>query len=277
MELVCTHPKGEMKQYFPCDLEQIITDGKSYSDLDRADVHFVGISSESVLTEAKRLNIISESTYRNILLLQRDERKHFQPKTKGNGDSVFKNGVESVSAPSNKMLQPMQVGYFMNRFLVTWKRSKSYSDSSVPEKVSSDQDVSRESDHHHFWSCKICHDLVVEVRHMIESDWLDLSKLSKCMNLDDLQQHKVYIDDNNEQIIEKRNQCLDHLRLSAQRALQLLKSVPVAARRSLPVLVNSQGLLLSIPSIGFTCCPCLEVSCVFKPRVPLGGGHSSFW
>jgi hypothetical protein len=50
-----------------------------------------------------------------------------------------------------------------------------------------------------------------------------------------------------EQISEKRSLHLENLELSAQKALEVLKSIPVAARRSLPVLVNHQGLLLSIP------------------------------
>ncbi|CAI9758981.1 unnamed protein product [Fraxinus pennsylvanica] len=51
---------------------------------------------------------------------------------------------------------------------------------------------------------------------------------------------------------------------------QLLQEEPC------PVLVNPQGVLLNIPGIDFTHCPCLMVSAVFKPSISLGGGHSSY-
>ncbi|GJR39889.1 hypothetical protein Tco_1215573, partial [Tanacetum coccineum] len=41
--------------------------------------------------------------------------------------------------------------------------------------------------------------------------------------------------------------CSDYVRVLAQKALLSLKSIPVAARRSLPVLVNPEGQVISIP------------------------------
>ncbi|KAJ9167821.1 hypothetical protein P3X46_019414 [Hevea brasiliensis] len=277
----CIHSVGERKWYVPCELEQIISDGKLNSDHfvpDASDVYFLDSSSDTVLTEAKRLNIISESTYKNILLLQRDEIKYFKARIEDNVESETqsKDEVEHATTSLSEPLRPGQICYFMNRFLVTWKLSKNIPVSAVPERSYCDWDLGGESWYHHLWSCTLSHDMVVEVRHMIETDWLYLAKLLKCASLDNLQQQRICTACEREQSTEKRNLYLDYLRFSAERALKMLKSTPVAARRSLPVLVNNQGLLLSIPSIGFKNCPCLTVSCVFKPRVPLGGGHSSF-
>ncbi|KAK9947679.1 hypothetical protein M0R45_003292 [Rubus argutus] len=117
---------------------------------------------------------------------------------------------------------------------------------------------------------------MLEVRNMSEQDWLYLANLSKSHTSENLQEQSNTLDSKVEKRKEETYTCLDYARLSAQRALQSLKTIPAAARRGLPVLVNSQGLLLSIPSIGFQGCSCLMVSATFKPKVPLGGDHSSF-
>ncbi|XP_061950699.1 uncharacterized protein LOC133673817 isoform X5 [Populus nigra] len=276
MELIYPFLNGEQKQYFRNELEQIIADGKSYSNHfvpDASDVHFLD-ASESVISEAKTLNIISESTYRDILLLKRDEIKHFKLKAEDKVDYKSKNKVESIIASPSELLQPGKACYFMNRFWITWKLSNHISVGEGTENCVAD--LGGESQECHSCSCRIGHDKVAEVRRMSESDWLYLAKLSKCPSLDNLQQQKVLSSSTMEQISEKRSLHLENLELSAQKALEVLKSIPVAARRSLPVLVNHQGLLLSIPSVGFKHCPCLMVSCEFKPIVPLGGGHSSF-
>ncbi|TXG61393.1 hypothetical protein EZV62_012756 [Acer yangbiense] len=80
MELIQTYSNGE-QTHFVSNIEQIIADAKSYTDQlvpDASKVHFLDVTSDSVLTEAKRFNIVSESTYRNILLLQREEIEHFK-------------------------------------------------------------------------------------------------------------------------------------------------------------------------------------------------------
>lgn len=276
IELICPRINGEQKQNFPTELEQIIADGKSYSNHfvpDASDVHFLD-ASESVISEAKTLNIICESTYTDILLLKRDEIKHFKLKAEDKVDYKSKNKVESIGASPSELLQPGKVCYFMNRFWITWKLSNHISvDEGTENGVA---DLGGKSQERHSCSCGIGHDKGAEVRCMSESDWLYLAKLSKCPSLDNSQQQKVPLSSKMEQISEKGSLNLENLEQSAQKALEVLKSIPVAARRSLPVLVNHQGLLLSIPSIGFKHCPCLIVSCEFKPTVPLGGGHSSF-
>jgi tRNA(Ile)-lysidine synthase len=121
------------------------------------------------------------------------------------------------------------------------------------EKVNYDLDLGGESWQCHCRSCVVGPHVVAEVRHMAESDWLYLAKLSNCViTLDKFQQQGVLSTDRVEQIPEKISQCLEYARLSARRALFSMKSIPVAAtaRGGLPVLVNPQGLLLSIPVSG---------------------------
>lgn len=242
----CTY--GEQEHCVPCELEQVIVDGKLYSDqlvLDESNVRFLNVASESVLTEAKRLGMLSESTYRNILLLQREETKRFKSKTELLSDSNSKHGFKSVNTLQSEPLQLGDACYFMSRYLVKWKLNEGIDGSAFSEKANYDLDLGGES-----WQCH-CRSCIAEVRHMVESDWLYLAKLSKCAStLDKFQQQGVLSTDRVEQIPEKISRCLEYASLSAQRALFSLKSIPVAARGGLPVLVNPQGLLLSIPVSG---------------------------
>ncbi|KAF8400793.1 hypothetical protein HHK36_014095 [Tetracentron sinense] len=280
MELSCKYFYEGQEHCIPSEVEQIIMDGKSYSNHfvpDASDVHFLNVtSSESVLSEAKRLNILSESTHRSILLLQQEETKHFKSKNELVSDRDLRHGVTSVSTPSEP-LQSGQVCHFMKRFLVEWKLCKKSTRDALPvEEIGCNWDMEGGNQDYLCRFCVVGHDTVAEVRHMIDADWLYLASLSKCQITEQCQQQKIQSGSKVEQRIDEKNLCSDYVRLSAQRALQSLKSIPVSARRGLPVLVNPQGLLLSIPSICFKHCPYLLVSAVFKPRVPLGGGHSSF-
>ncbi|KAG6723443.1 hypothetical protein I3842_03G207500 [Carya illinoinensis] len=278
METVHACTRGEEGNCTLSELEQIIADAKLYSDglvLNESDVHFLRVTSESVLSEATRLGILSESTYRNILLLQREETKRFKCKTELSSDSEAKPDFKSINPWRSEPLQSGYGCYFMNRFFITWKLNDEIVGSYI-EEGQCNLDLIAEGWKCHCRSCVVGHDMVFEVRHLIESDWLYLAKLSKCLSTSEKFQQQVFLDNELEQIPGETNQCLDYARSSAQRALLSLKSIPIAARASLPVLVNPQGLLQSIPSIGFKHCPCLVVSAEFKPRVPLGGGHSSF-
>lgn len=157
----------------------------------------------------------------------------------------------------------------MNRFLITWKLRRTPETALLQEYV----DLNQNSDGYQCNSCIVGHERVASVRHMIDKDWLYLANLSRGQIPEECQQTvRFEADTRKENIVS----CSDHVRLSAERALWALKFIPVPARRGLPVLVNSKGLLLSIPSICFEHCPYLQASAVFKPRVPLGGGHSSF-
>ncbi|GKV06607.1 hypothetical protein SLEP1_g18480 [Rubroshorea leprosula] len=274
-EVFYMHSNEVYKDCDPNELEHIIANGESYSNNlvpDASEVHFLHLGSASVLDEARRLDILSETSYRNILLLQSEEVRHFRSKTDVNFDYEARE-VENVSKSPSELLQPGQTCYFMNRFIVTWKLRKEISNKAFSGETSCNTNFGGES---HLSCCSYCtigDDSVAEVRHMIEADWLYLAELSKCPGTEN---KNVPASVKANQMMDKKTPCRDYSRLSAQKALRSLKSIPLAARRSLPVLVNPHGVLLSVPSIGFTHYPCLMVSVVFKPRVSLGGGHSSF-
>ncbi|KAK8550263.1 hypothetical protein V6N13_118781 [Hibiscus sabdariffa] len=270
-ELFHTFSVEEKRHCFSNELEQIIANGKSYSNKlvpDASQAQFLDMGCESVLDEAWRLDIITESTYRNINLLQREEVKHFKPKT----DEVAsrcesKQESEHVNLFLNEPLLPGQTCYFMNRFIISWKLSKKNDSNVFPQESHSLSYLGRESQHSHC-CCVNRDDMVAKVRTMIDADWLYLAELSKRPHLDNLESTRLPLTD--------KIACSDYSRLSANLALKSLKSIPVAARKSIPVLVNDHGQILSIPSIGYKHCPFMMASAVFKPRVPLGGGHSSF-
>ncbi|XP_015898263.3 uncharacterized protein LOC107431788 isoform X1 [Ziziphus jujuba] len=279
MELFDAHPYAKTKNHSPNDLEQIIADGKSYANHlipDASDVHFLDITSGSVLTEAKKLNLLSESTYKNILLLQSEEVKKFRSKTTAAIEFESNGGVKSASTYWSGPLLPGKICSFMNRFFLIWDASQKITDRAKSEEVDGEQELGREGWHCHCRTCVVGNDMVAWLRHMNESDWLYLADLSKCLISEKFEQQSGLSSNSLEQKTGKTSLCLNYAMLSAQRALQSLKSIPVAARRSLPVIVNNEGLILSIPSVGFEHCPCLTVSIEFKPRIPLGGAHTSF-
>ncbi|KAL5572654.1 hypothetical protein UlMin_022251 [Ulmus minor] len=259
------------------DIEQIIADSKLCLHRlvpDESEVHFLDITSVLVLDEARKLNMLSETTYKDILTLQSEEVKHFRSKKEVTSEVESKNEVKSISMHSGPLC-PGKICFFMNRFLVTLKFSEGIVGSAISKEANGDLNLG-ESWHSHCKSCVVDNDMGAKVRHMVEADWLYLADMVKCPNPEKFQQKMHFSTSKVEQATSTINLCSDYARHSAQRALRLLKSIPTSARRSLPVLVNSQGLLLSIPSIGFNNCPCLTVTAKFKPRVPLGGGHSSF-
>ncbi|TYJ32298.1 hypothetical protein E1A91_A05G026200v1 [Gossypium mustelinum] len=238
-----TFSNVEEKHCFSDELEQIIANGRSYSNnnlvTDSSQAQFLDMRSQSVLDEARRLDVISESTYRNIISLQREEVSHFKSKT----DEVAsgcesKQGTEHIAAFLSEPLLPGQTCYFMNRFIISWKLSKEISSNwfrGEPLSLSYLQG-----------DCHCCcvneDEMVAKVRTMIDADWLYLAELTKWPHSDNFEATRL----------------------------------PLTARKSMPLLVDDHGRLLSIPSIGFKHCPCMKASTVFKPRVPLGGGHSSF-
>ncbi|WZZ03571.1 hypothetical protein YC2023_089492 [Brassica napus] len=217
------------------DFGQIISAAKTFSDQNRvSDVQFLDAASESVLSKARELNLLSESTYTTIGLLQRDETNRFITKKEDKTVDESEDHGTNIASSSNKVhLLPGRDLYLMNRLLIRWDLS------------------SHQCDEARCGKCPVRTATTMEVRHMVESDWLYLAELSRSLN---------------------RN----HSTSSSHKALRSLKSIPAAARRSLLVLVNHCGLLLSVPVIGFSYCPCLKASTVFLPRVPLGGGFSSF-
>ncbi|XP_020547332.1 uncharacterized protein LOC105180372 isoform X1 [Sesamum indicum] len=257
------------------ELEQIIKESEAYLNRllpDASSVPFLDMaSSESVLTEAKKCGILSHCTHRSIISLQKEESENFKSKAEYLSD-VSKDDVRSSGATLSQLFYPGQVGYFMNRFVLDWKVSNTGSCNALcTNEVVAVKELGTEGQ----CFCSSCitgNQKVAEVRHMIDTDWIYLSNLLKKTDMGD-SQSPSHPSVKTEQLTEKTT---DYAVLSARRALVSLKSIPVAARRAMPVLVNAEGVLLSIPSIGFSCCPHLTVSAVFNPRVPLDGGYSSF-
>ncbi|CAO2822840.1 unnamed protein product [Amaranthus hypochondriacus] len=254
-----------------CDVERIMSDQKSQLEHmvpDPSHVYFLDVvSPNSVLDEARRLGIICESTYDSILRLQLTEKELFHSKSDGTFSRELKNQVES--APFEEAFRPGQSCYSMSRFLLTWMPNQECHSS--PNSLEDCEKTRHEN-------CRVCMaaDMVAYIRHMIDEDWLFLAKLSKAENFFEFKHQKFMLYDEKEQMIDDIRLFSNYARSSAQHAIKNLKSIPVAARRGLPVVVNAEGFLLSIPNIGFKYCPSLEISAQFRPRVPLGGGHSSF-
>lgn len=266
------------KHLSKCDISQIIADGKSHMAPlipDASTVHFLNLkSSESLLVEAKRLNILSEFTFRNIISMQIDETERFRS-VEGSDDKL-KSKVKTVGFSLSETLQQGEVGYFMNRFLIEWDLTDKIYSNVIDGNQSAQIPKTKRNQSAHCNLCLLGCDDAAIVRHMIDADWLYLVKLSRDRHLEDSKVQRIPFNEIGQQMIDKTNVCAEYAHASAQRALVLLKSIPVAARRGLPVLDNPQGRLISIPSVGFKHCPCLMVSADFRPRVPLGGGHSSF-
>lgn len=122
--------------------------------------------------------------------------------------------------------------------------------------------------------CMVNQDGSLAIRHMFDTDWLFLAEVCKIHSLEENKNYSNALCDKLEDA--KLVQHSRYLQLSAMKSLQILRSIPAPARRMLPVLTNSQGAVLSIPSIGFRCCPSLLIEAVFSPRVPLGGGYTSY-
>lgn len=236
----------QQEYYVAKDLGKIIEDGKSYANHfvpDASDVHFLYVNPESILNEAKRLNMISESTYCSILALQNHETDRFRSKADVISESASKHGVESVST-SGKSLQPGKCCYFMDRFILTWKLNDNINRDALSDY---DMNLSGKGGSFCCTSCVVDHDKFPEVRPMIESDWLYLADLSKYPLPENVPRYVVTSENGTKQMMEKTAPCLHYASVSAKKALFMLKSIPVAARRSLPVLINQQGQLLSIP------------------------------
>ncbi|RRT86027.1 hypothetical protein B296_00002030 [Ensete ventricosum] len=259
-ELCYKYSLEEEHFMLPSEIHQIIIDAKSYSDQflpEASGVPILHARSMAILTEARKLNLISDSTWESISSLQAEEYKKFSSEGEVKPPYDLRYKVKCVS-PSSINIHPSQSCLFMNRFLVTWKHHN-------------------KQDH----GCQFCmveQETSVGIRHMVDADWLFLAELSKGQGLEYDEDHAELSKGqcNLNKNVEQRGESLSFIQLSAQKALKALKSIPVPARKALPVLVSSKGLLLSIPCICFRCCPCLSVATVFKPRVPLGGGYSSY-
>ncbi|KAK3152694.1 hypothetical protein QOZ80_2BG0162250 [Eleusine coracana subsp. coracana] len=218
-------------------------------------------SSIDVLKKAKDLNIIDDFTLKNLCYLRTEEHDKFITKEqKHEGQKQEKTIIPDCDV---LCLYPGETCHFMSRFLITWKASKDVSGICLHDNK---EYVSK--------NCIINKDGSLVVRHMVDTDWLFLAKVSNNHsvkeNLSDLKAYSSKSEINN--VLQHSR----YIQQSASKALQILKSIPAAARLTLPVLTDLQGDIMCIPSIGFRCCPSLSVEAVFCPRVPLGGGYSSY-
>ncbi|KAG9456084.1 hypothetical protein H6P81_000592 [Aristolochia fimbriata] len=268
------------QQYSPFhDVVQIILEAKSHSNFllpNALDVPLLHLTcSHEILSEAKKLNLVSESTLKSISLLQHEESKHFSVKREQNLSQELTYDTMSSSTSVREPLRYGRFCHFMNRFLIMWKLCADIAEDASLNKFNFNRCREEFNLDKLCSSCIMHTDTEVMVRHMIENDWLYLSRLSKDDVAKGCREDVVCSISAVEPKSEKIS-CAKYRQLSAHKALQALKSIPVSARRGLPVLVNSSDLLLSIPTIYFDHCPCLSVVAVFKPRVPLGGGYSSY-
>ncbi|XP_073154544.1 uncharacterized protein [Henckelia pumila] len=240
----------EGQNSFPSSqIEQILKE-ESYSDKfipDTLVVPFLDAnSSHSVLLEAKRLGILSDSAHEIIASLQKKESENFRSKSDIISDCDLDDVESSVATPSQS-LSPGQVGYYMNRFILSWRI-----DNVIQSEVSYSNEVffQDEMDVEQCFgtSCLIDYEMVADVRHMVDADWIYLSELSKLTYVGDTEPQNQSPSNSYKQMAGKTNLCLNFAKLSARRALESLKSIPVAVRRALPVLVSPQGVLLSIPA-----------------------------
>ncbi|KAL3532450.1 hypothetical protein ACH5RR_005971 [Cinchona calisaya] len=287
MEMIHTHSNERQNCSISSEVQQIVENAKSFQDkfifgvsdvqpLGSTSSQLLGLkSSESVLNEAKRLGILSNSSYDTIFSLQNQESEYFKPGPEVMIDHELKDEGKLIHKTASTTIHPGQACYLMKRFLIKWNLCGKtpyniYSSDEIDAvkgwKVGRQQCCS---------SCVVDHDNVAELRFMVDTDWLYLAKLSKSQEVGYFP-GQILSATATEKDAWKIKLWSEFVKLSAHRALLSLKSIPVCARRALPVLVDSQGLLLSIPSVGFQHCPCLTVSAVFKPRVPIGGGFSSF-
>lgn len=283
---------GEMQVV--SEIDEIISASQEFSNSVwqfESDVPFLHVDkTETVLTEGKNLRLISESTLSRLLLLKDEmskdlDNKHEDDKVEGNG---WEKQITDKSVVEQEPLFFGQSCYFMNRFIVSWGRSN-YSRGheirhiGAPDGTLLDQSHSCSWLHRKCSSCPIQINMATWLRHMKEADWTYLSHLVECR----LTRKHVSLKETDEEIMtsithstdqeeQKTISCAKYVAGKAREALARLKTIPIPARRALPVLVNGQGTLLGIPSISFTCCPYISVFTAFNPKVPLGGGYSSW-
>ncbi|KAL4193968.1 hypothetical protein AMTRI_Chr05g66430 [Amborella trichopoda] len=271
------------------EIEHIIASAKLYSDQfvpDASNVPFLhATSSECVLNEARKQGLLSHSTHLSILSLQREESKQFLDKKGANLLPKGRQETEPMNVFNSEPLQCGHLYHFMNRFWVTWNHQRGkISDDTFHFDEAKDFNLNIEQDR---WNCClsscVVEDTTVLIRHMEDADWMLLADLAISRSSLEQNSHGVLTQttDVTSRVVSdtttmRADSCSDYVRWSAKKALQLLKCIPVSARRGLPVLTDKHGLLLSVPSVCFKRCPYMSALVTFKPKVPLGGGYSSY-
>lgn len=232
------------------ELESIVSEAKANAESivqQRVDLPFLHVScSESIISEAMKLNLLSESSCHIIDLLQKEEAKYFYSYTKIERN----NSTCRTYSSSSSVREPLHYGhfcYFLDRFLVQWKISETVLNKRSPIEVNDFNWDSNDQTKICLCNCGVVNDhKMAVVRLMIDDDWMQLSELSKG-HIPVVVKEFTEMDKRPINMTMDWTNCLDYLHQSAGEALQALKSIPVSARRALPVLVSSQGQLLSIP------------------------------
>lgn len=283
---------GEMQSV--SEVDEIINASQEFSNSLRqceSDVPFLHVDkTETVLTEGKSLGLISESTLSSLLLLKDEMSKDLDDKHED--DKVeeirWENQITDRLVVEQEPLFFGQSCYFMNRFVVSWGKSK-YSGGHEIRHIGAPDGTLLDQNHSCNWLDRKCSSCPMQInttawlRHMKEADWTYLSHLVECrltrkyVSLKEADEKRMMsIIHSSDQEAQKKISCAEYVVGKAQEALARLKTIPIPARRALPVLVNGRGTLLGIPSISFKCCPYISVFTAFNPRTPLGGGYSSW-
>lgn len=231
----------EQRSLLPSELHQIVSDAKFYSDqfiLQAPDVELLHAkSSKTILTEARKLNLISDLTLQNICLLQEAEYEKFSSKEQVQTDYNLTHKIKCVSPPSIS-IRANQSCFFMDRFSITWK---------VQGHGERDRNFWKGRQEHSCQFCMVKQETTLEIRPMVEKDWLFLADISKKLASEHGHDNAAISVFNIKRDGEQEVKNSRFVQLSAKRAFKTLKSIPMPARKGLPVLVTSEGLLLSIP------------------------------
>ncbi|GLJ29999.1 hypothetical protein SUGI_0593060 [Cryptomeria japonica] len=249
-----------------------------------SDVSFLHVErTEAVLDEAKKLQLISGSTLSTLLSLRDEMLKDFGIKLEdGNfGETVSRNQTIDRSVFEKVSIPFEQSYYFMNRFVISCEKAKYNQYQNIKHLDAAYGGVLGQMNINADKKCSACiigDDGTAWIRYMKEADWSYLSHLvesqlqKKHFFSSKIDQERMTLGVHaTGQERQNTNICSDYVIKKAREALVRLKTLPIPARRGLPVLVNRQGTLLGIPSVHFTSCPCISMSATFKPRVPLGG------
>ena len=238
----------------PGEIDEIISALKSYSDQSVREPFSVNFlhakSSEDVLNEAEKLNLISESTFASMRMLQMEEQKNF--KSKPESELTCESRHNKTFSSSHITLRHGESCHFMSRFLVTWQVYRDALNKGFSSRGNNFYQESAGNQNHLCQFCTTSQVNSIAIRHMVDADWLYLAKVSNGHSV------QVFQDDVDASLLKLEQnvtgdlECSVYMQLSAKKALQSLKSIPVSARRALPVVINSHDLLLSIPVCVFS-------------------------
>jgi hypothetical protein len=220
------------------DIDQIVLEGHlqaNQSVQNHSNIQFLySKSSIDVLNKAKDLSIIDDFTLEKLHHLRTDEHDKFVVKEHKHEEQ----DLEETKFPDCNVnvisLCPAETCHFMSKFLITWKAPEDFNEICLLENKES---LSK--------FCTMNLGGSLEVRHMVDTDWLFLAEVCNTPSVEEnLSDPKASCTK------MKMDPALHHSRFlqqSAQKALQILRSIPAAARRTLPVLTNAHGDIVCIP------------------------------